>query len=278
MRTLQRRNILLAVFIMLAVGLAVKAVAESGETTLAINPAFVVTIATPTYTETVDLADLRIYVEAVNSQSVRVHRITAPWTEHGVTWNNFGNNFAPGIEASFVSNSTGFHQTDVTGLVQAWVNGVANFGLLLEEDLDSSHSYRSSEYSSVQHRPYLRVCYRTAIPTGTPTPTSAQMASSTPELTPASTPTPASTSTPTGTQANYGGAVFRCPTTNTTFLPSVASTNWPPGYAGVGYVSPDSADDHPITPLNTKPSGFTRGLSFYAAENSTPATAHFASG
>ena len=149
---------------------------------------------------TVDSADLRIYVEAVNSQSVRVHRITAPWTEHAVTWNNFAGSFAPDIEASFVGNSTGFHQADVTGLVQAWVNGAANYGLLLEEDLDNYHSYRSSEYGSVQSRPYLQVCYQATVPTGTPTLTSTPMATSTPEPMPTSTPTLANTPTPTGTQ------------------------------------------------------------------------------
>ena len=108
---------------------------------------------------TIDSADLHIYVETINSQVVQVHRITAPWMEDKVTWNNFGNSFAPGIEASFVGDSEGFHQADVTSLVRAWVNGLANYGLLLEENLSDHHSYRSSEYSIIQYRPYLKVCY-----------------------------------------------------------------------------------------------------------------------
>ena len=108
----------------------------------------------------IDSADFHIYVATANNQNVRVHRIISPWTEYGVTWNNFGNSFAPDIEASFSGNSIGFHQVDVSALVQSWANGSANYGLLLEENLDSYHSYYSSEYNVVQFRPYLSVCYR----------------------------------------------------------------------------------------------------------------------
>jgi hypothetical protein len=108
----------------------------------------------------IDAADLHIYVGTTNNQNVRVHRITSPWTEYGVTWNNFGNGFAPEIEASFSGNSVGFHQADISALIQAWVNGLINYGLLLEENLDNYHSYYSSEYNVVQFRPYLTVCYR----------------------------------------------------------------------------------------------------------------------
>jgi hypothetical protein len=108
----------------------------------------------------IESADLHIYVATANNQSVRVHRITSPWTEYGVTWNNFGNGFALDIEASFSGNSIGFHQADVSALIQSWINGSVNYGLLLEENLDSYHSYHSSEYDVPQFRPYLSVCYR----------------------------------------------------------------------------------------------------------------------
>ncbi|HIC89642.1 MAG TPA: DNRLRE domain-containing protein, partial [Anaerolineae bacterium] len=120
---------------------------------------------------TIDSAAFYIYLLTSNHEIVRVHRITAAWTETGVTWNNFGDSFAPGTEGYFVSESTDFHQADVTQLVRAWVNGTYdNYGLLLEENLNDYDSYRSSEYSSVQYRPKLEVCYHEGTPTPTPTP------------------------------------------------------------------------------------------------------------
>ena len=39
---------------------------------------------------TITRATFSVYVTNPSHQTVRLHRITAPWTEHGVTWNNFG--------------------------------------------------------------------------------------------------------------------------------------------------------------------------------------------
>jgi len=156
----------------------------------------------------VDSATLYLYLTTASYQIVRVHEITATWSETGVTWNNFGNSFAPAQSASFLADSTGFHSADVTELVRAWAGGTPNYGLLLEENLVGFDAFKSSEYSDIPYRPALEVCYYpqptktpthtpSATPTHTPTPTST--ATETPTATPTHTPSATPTSTPTST-------------------------------------------------------------------------------
>ena len=109
---------------------------------------------------TIDSATFWIYVTGARNETVRAHRITAPWDETTVTWNSFGGSFDPGVADSFVANSTGWKSLDVTALVQAWVDGTyANYGLLLEQGSTPSTTYHSSEYSTVELRPKLEICY-----------------------------------------------------------------------------------------------------------------------
>lgn len=102
----------------------------------------------------------------IESSTVRVHRVTAPWSESTVTWGNFGGggHFDPAIEASFVTGgtggTTGFRNVDVTALAQAWVSGAqGNHGVLLEEAAVTRSTLRSSESASAAERPALTVCY-----------------------------------------------------------------------------------------------------------------------
>jgi hypothetical protein len=182
----------------------------------------------------VDSATLYIYIQDHSNQTVRVHRITAAWSERSVTWNNFGNSFASEILGSFVSDGSGFHSADVTGLVQAWMSGTSNYGMLLEENLSDYSSYKSSDYGTVQYRPRLKTCYHRPTPTATvtsshtrtPTPTGTPSApTNTPTRTPtgtftAPTNTPTPTSTPTGT--------FTPPTNTSTPTPTPTGTFTPP--------------------------------------------------
>src|SRR4030067_216411 len=115
---------------------------------------------------TITSATFSIFVDPVASnEPVRVHRITADWTEIGVTWNNFAGSFDPEITATFVPNSTGWRSVDVTALVQAWVNGVyPNYGILLEMGKTEDYAtYTSSENSNISNRPELEICYTTSM-------------------------------------------------------------------------------------------------------------------
>lgn len=66
--------------------------------------------------------------------------------------------------ASFIvpAGPGGVVSCDVANLVQSWIDGSRdNNGLLLRETGGGKHSYHSSEYSSVSHRPRLDLCYVT---------------------------------------------------------------------------------------------------------------------
>jgi hypothetical protein len=79
--------------------------------------------------------------------TVNVHAVTAAWSEATVTFTRFNNAFNPAVEAAFVASAGTFGHTpcDLTGLVQAWVDGsLPNDGVLLRELGPNRHSFRSS--------------------------------------------------------------------------------------------------------------------------------------
>ncbi|HSN98499.1 MAG TPA: DNRLRE domain-containing protein, partial [Candidatus Nanopelagicales bacterium] len=89
-----------------------------------------------------------------------VHRVTAPWSESTVTWQSFNGAFDPAPSASFYAWGGGVAQVHIEGLVQQWIDGAApNHGLLLQEPTYMPSSFRSSENSTVDARPRLKVCY-----------------------------------------------------------------------------------------------------------------------
>ena len=112
----------------------------------------------------IDSATFSIYVSADVGETVRLHRITAPWDELLVTWNSFAASYDPAVEGSFVSDILGWRSADVTALVQAWVNGAyPNYGILLEQGQTNRTWYPSSETSAVENRPKLEICYTAPI-------------------------------------------------------------------------------------------------------------------
>ncbi|WP_438020613.1 DNRLRE domain-containing protein [Sorangium sp. So ce315] len=95
-----------------------------------------------------------------SDHAVRVHRITAPWAEHSVTWNSFAGSYDAAVEADLAWTGASAVATDLTELVQAWVDGTApNHGFLLDGDPDGSTSCRSSEHPNQSDRPWLEICY-----------------------------------------------------------------------------------------------------------------------
>jgi hypothetical protein len=91
--------------------------------------------------------------------TVDVHEVLAPWSESTVTWNSFGGAFDPTPSTSFYAWGGGVHQIHVEALVQSWVDGNSeNHGLLLQEH-EVSSEFRSSEHSTEDVRPRLKVCY-----------------------------------------------------------------------------------------------------------------------
>ena len=139
-------------------------------TATSLAPGASVTCARSYVVKSGDFAKITAAEFAINSfditnQTVRLHRVIAPWVESLVTWNNFGERFDPTVIGSFTTNATGWRSTDVTALAQAWADGkYPNDGMLLEQDLTPFTSYRSSEDPSPALRPMLTITY--TLPTG----------------------------------------------------------------------------------------------------------------
>lgn len=92
------------------------------------------------------------------SVEIRAHNVTAPWDEATVTWNNFGG-FDPAVIGTMYGDFYTWSQLDVTGLVQGWLNGAANYGFLLEQDGLPKTTYASDDHGTVLKHPYLEVCW-----------------------------------------------------------------------------------------------------------------------
>jgi uncharacterized repeat protein (TIGR01451 family) len=99
-------------------------------------------------------------VYKLTSSTVRVHEALSPWNESTVTWGNYLSSWDALAVASFTSGGgAGDRSVDITTLVQGWVGGRPNHGLLLEEDPGQNTHFRSSEYVTASRRPRLEVCY-----------------------------------------------------------------------------------------------------------------------
>ena len=133
----------------------------------------------------VRLATLRIYVTALpaSCRTVDLFRVTAAWTETGITWNNqpFGttlNNPGSGSASdSYTAGTPGGCQNTATGTyiaganptadVGAFVAGTAtNYGWMLRDDVEGSATNYSETYSAkdlgtLAQAPQLVVTYVT---------------------------------------------------------------------------------------------------------------------
>ncbi|MEP6468640.1 MAG: DNRLRE domain-containing protein [Chloroflexota bacterium] len=115
---------------------------------------------------TVRLATLRMYVSALPAacRTLDLFRVTASWTESGVTWNNqpFGttvNNpptanrsgsFDVGTPVGCQNRVAGFTTgAVVTADVAAWIAGSAtNYGWMVRDDVENSATARTSTFSA----------------------------------------------------------------------------------------------------------------------------------
>ncbi len=119
-------------------------------------------------TAVVSSATLELYLySSGSSNNVKIFRVTNQWTElgsswkrrmAGINWSPAGGEFNPTVEGLLPSGSPGAKQATITTLVQSWINGTANYGMLLKYGA-SQNKYRSSEYSIVSERPKLTVNY-----------------------------------------------------------------------------------------------------------------------
>jgi hypothetical protein len=156
---------------------------------------------------TINSATLELYLAGSwdypgRRRTVTTYRVTSPWAEDIVCWDN-----TPGIGEAYGSASVthGFDEWyyfDVTGLVQGWHNGTyINYGIALRgpEHSGSDSSWKEFATSETICPPQLVVNFTPSATTATSTPTE----TSTPTVTrtPTETATPTVTSTPTETSA-----------------------------------------------------------------------------
>jgi hypothetical protein len=134
-------------------------------------------------TATVRVATLRLYASSLPAvcRTVDVFRVTAAWTETGVTWNTqpFGttvNNPASGSRTdSFDVGSPGACENQAAGYVNgavvtadvaAFVSGTTNYGWMLRDDAENSGTTRTITFSTKEtatlaQAPQLVVTYVT---------------------------------------------------------------------------------------------------------------------
>lgn len=111
-------------------------------------------------------ATLNAYL--TTGQPVNAHAVSVPWSEATVNWNVIGaGGYAAAVSATFPPVVAALPapnpvptSADFTALVQAWVNGQPNYGVLLETDPSTTTTYYSSDWPySDAVRPKLDVCY-----------------------------------------------------------------------------------------------------------------------
>jgi hypothetical protein len=97
--------------------------------------------------------------------TLEVHTALVPWTESGVTWNNFGGDTSIGstvVASQPTGNGSAAHAFDVKSALTAWVAAPGtNDGFVITEP-SSSYIFTdlaSSEATASTTRPKLHVCY-----------------------------------------------------------------------------------------------------------------------
>lgn len=198
---------------------------------------------------TINSAELQLFlVESWDypgrSRTVTTYRVTSPWAEDIVCWDN-----APGIAEAYGSDSVTHSDWrpyifDVTDLVRAWHNGTyVNYGIALRgpEHSGSDSSWKAFATSETIYPPRLVVDF--APPTRTPTVTNTPTETSTPTVTrtPIETSTPTATSTPTDTPTPTATATPTSPVPKI-YLPLIVKNHILRRYSSV----PDAPVLHPI--------------------------------
>ena len=112
-------------------------------------------------TATITKGFLRVSQTYAGNAPMYAHLITEPWSENTVTWASFGSGYDP---APFTSSVFGPGQIpaiyfDMVPALQAWINGVPNEGVLLEQGQIGQRILRSSESGTPQVRPVIQLCY-----------------------------------------------------------------------------------------------------------------------
>jgi RHS repeat-associated protein len=93
--------------------------------------------------------------------TIDVHTVLAPWSETSVTWNSLGTAYSPSPTTTFTDAgfSAGKTTFDIKPLVQQWVSGTPNNGMLLKKDASSPTSVATFKTRESSSPPELDLCY-----------------------------------------------------------------------------------------------------------------------
>ena len=111
----------------------------------------------------INSAMARFYVKATKGHPegpVNVHRATTDWTETGATWETMGSNFDSAILGTIPPQpdaGDNWVEVNLTAQVQAWVNGEANYGIMLIPTGEGTHAEYISREGTASQRPRLDV-------------------------------------------------------------------------------------------------------------------------
>ncbi|MDF1514012.1 MAG: DNRLRE domain-containing protein, partial [Anaerolineae bacterium] len=100
----------------------------------------------------------------VPNAPVQAFRVTSPWNENSVTWST-GPGFAEGYGSVLIplgaSFSADWREIDVTGLVNAWLQGAPNYGVMLRghESYDEESAVMKILQHGTGYGPWLGIEY-----------------------------------------------------------------------------------------------------------------------
>ncbi len=93
---------------------------------------------------------------------IKIHRATAAWGESTATFSSFNQQFDPTVAGTVLPTSANvFKSVDLKTLVQQWVGGAPNYGMLIRTTGRRHTIFVSSEGGKVSLRPSLTISYTT---------------------------------------------------------------------------------------------------------------------
>lgn len=109
--------------------------------------------------------ELFMFTAPAAGRTYDAHRVTASWTEMGITWAN--QPAAAALATASIATGTTSNVTlawDVAADVQAFVDGTANNGWQVKDRTESSLTSRESQFRAAEHgaaaeRPVLSITY-----------------------------------------------------------------------------------------------------------------------
>lgn len=117
-----------------------------------------------TKAELIFRAEKGMYYNA-EAMNIAVHRVTGSWSQSTLTWNNQPS-FTDTNKSIKTVSGEDVITLDVKNIVQDWVNGQPNYGVVVKDDTEKGTVYTggakifySSEHSNTEYRPSVQITY-----------------------------------------------------------------------------------------------------------------------